>query len=69
MSNLTAANPKTLGYFFISFAILMGLVILPGAKDSASPVLYVFIFGGLFVGVFATLGVGLLTGRVKLHKW
>jgi hypothetical protein len=66
MSNFAPTNTKSLGWFFIGFVALAGVLILPGATESASPTLYVIIFGGLFVGVFAVLGVGLVTGRVRL---
>jgi hypothetical protein len=70
MFNLTPERSRTLrnkalGWFFIAFAMLAAVLILPGAKESASPTLYVVIFGGLFVGIFAVLGVALLTGRVQ----
>jgi hypothetical protein len=58
----------SVGVWFVGFALIMAILLLPGAKNSASPVLYVCIFGGLFVGVPAVLGVGVLyhnlhTGR------
>ena len=70
MFNLTPERSKTarnkaLGWFFICFAVLAAVLILPGAKESASPTLYVLIFGGLFVGIFAVLGIAILTGHVQ----
>ena len=41
----------SVGIFFIGFALLAAAIILPGAKGKQSPILYVCIFGGLFVGV------------------
>ena len=46
------------GVFFVAFAITGAILLLPGATKSSSSVLYVLIFGGLFVGVPATLGLG-----------
>ena len=65
--NFKPTNSKTLGWFFVAFAALAAVLILPGARESASPALYVIIIGGLFVGVFTALGIGLLTGRVRLR--
>lgn len=46
----------SVGLSFIGIALLTAITILPGAKDSASPILYVIILGGLFVGVPGALG-------------
>jgi hypothetical protein len=50
--------PASLGTWFIGFALISALLILPGAKESKAPLLYLFIFGGLFVGIPAILGIG-----------
>lgn len=52
--------PTSVGIFFIGFALLAGALILPGAKGAQSPILYVCIFGGLFVVVPAALGIGVV---------
>jgi hypothetical protein len=52
--------PTSVGIFFIGFALLAAAFIFPGAKGAQSPVLYVFIFGGLLVGVPAALGIGVV---------
>lgn len=52
--------PTSVGIFFIGFAILAAAIILPGTKGTQSPILYVCIFGGLFVGVPAALGIGVV---------
>ncbi len=54
-----------LGLSSIAFALLAGIVVLPGAKAAASPTLYVIIFGGLFVGVPAALGVGIVSEHLR----
>jgi predicted membrane-bound mannosyltransferase len=52
--------PTSVGFFFIGFAAVAAVVILPGAKSAQSPFLFVCIFGGLFVGVPAALGIGVI---------
>jgi hypothetical protein len=52
--------PTSVGIFFIGFALLAAGFIFPGAKAAQSPVLYVCIFGGLFVGIPAALGIGVV---------
>jgi hypothetical protein len=52
--------PTGVGIFFIGFALLAAALILPGAKQAQSPILYVCIFGGLFVGIAATLGIAVV---------
>jgi len=51
--------PTSVGIFFIAFALLAAAFIFPGAKGE-SPILYIFIFGGLFVGIPAALGIGVV---------
>jgi len=46
----------SVGLFFIGFALLSAILILPGAKGAQSPFLCICIFGGLFVGIPAALG-------------
>ena len=52
--------PTGVGVFFIAFGVLCAVLLMPGAKESHSPFLYVCIFGGLFVGVPAILGVAVI---------
>jgi len=52
--------PTSVGIFFIGFAVLAAAFIFPGAKGAQSPILYVCIFGGLFVGIPAALGIGVV---------
>jgi hypothetical protein len=56
------------GLFFVVFAITGAILLLPGAAQSSSAVLYIIIFGGLFVGVPATLGLGVILAQLKLRK-
>ena len=56
----------SVGVFFIAFAVLCAVLLMPGAKESQSPLLYVCIFGGLFVGVPAILGIAVI--HENLHK-
>ena len=49
-----------LGLFAIGLSLLTAGMVLPGAKDAASPTLYLICFGGLFVGIPAALGVGIV---------
>jgi hypothetical protein len=52
--------PTSVGFFFIGFAVVAAVAILSGAKSAQSPLLFVSIFGGLFVGVPAALGIGVV---------
>lgn len=52
--------PTSVGVFFIAFALVAAVLVLPGAKGSQSPILYVCIFGGLFVGIPVALGIGVV---------
>jgi hypothetical protein len=52
--------PTSVGFFFIAFAVVAAVAVLSGAKSAQSPFLFVCIFGGLFVGVPAALGIGLV---------
>jgi cytochrome bd-type quinol oxidase subunit 1 len=54
------------GVFFIAFAVLCAVLLMPGAKESQSPFLYVCVFGGLFVGVPAILGIAVV--HENLHS-
>jgi hypothetical protein len=52
--------PMSVGLYSIALALINAAVILPGAKESQSPILYVCIIGGLFVGIPAALGIGVV---------
>ena len=60
--------PTSLGIFFIGFAILGAALIFPGAKGSQSPILYVCTLGGLFVGIPAALGIGVVLENRRKKK-
>ena len=53
------------GVFFIAFSLVSAFLILVGARDSASPILYVCIFGGLFSAVPGILGVGIIADQLR----
>ena len=55
----------SVGVFFIAFAVVLAAVLLPGAKDSRSPFLYVCILGGLFVGIPAILGIAVVRENLR----
>ena len=55
----------SVGLFFIAFALIAAVLVLPGARSSQSPLLYVCIFGGLFVGVPAALGIGVVLENLR----
>jgi hypothetical protein len=48
------------GVSFIAFAIVSSIIIVSSASEAQSPFLYLCIFGGLFAGVPAILGVALV---------
>ena len=56
----------SVGVFFIAFAVICAVLLMPGAKESQSPLLYVCTLGGLFVGVPAILGIAVV--HENLHK-
>jgi hypothetical protein len=58
----------SVGVFFIVLAIVNAVCILPGAGKSQAPVLYVCLFGGLFVGVFGVLGIGIIIDQLQRRK-
>jgi hypothetical protein len=50
----------SVGMCFIGFAVINAILILRGMKGAASPILYICIFGGLFVGIPAVLGTAIV---------
>jgi len=52
--------PTDAGIFFVAFALVAAAAVLSGAKDTQSPLLFIRIFGGLFAGVPAVLGIGVI---------
>jgi hypothetical protein len=42
-------------------------LILPGVKQSQSPLLYVLLLGGLCVGVPLAMAIGVLTGHIPVR--
>ena len=58
--------PTSVGVFFMAFAVILAALLVPGAKESRSPFLYLCTFGGLFVGVPAILGIAVV--RVNLRN-
>jgi hypothetical protein len=55
----------SVGVFFIAFAVICAVLILSSAKESQSPFLYVCLFGGLFVGVPAILGIAVVRENLR----
>lgn len=71
MSNWRQPTDKQIkhrGIFFVAFAVLMGIVFLPGAKEAHSPILYVLIIGGIFVAIPALVGVAIILGRLGRRR-
>jgi hypothetical protein len=60
--------PTSVGVFFIGFALLAAVAVLSGAKEAQSPFLFVCIFGGLFVGIPAALGIGVVLENRRKRK-
>jgi hypothetical protein len=52
--------PTSVGVFFIAFALVGAMLVFPSAKESQSPFLFDCVFGGIFVGVPAALGIGIV---------
>jgi hypothetical protein len=57
---ITAAGP-------FAIAALCALFVIMTARHSKSPLLFVVIFGGLFVLVPVLVGFGVLTGRLRVR--
>ncbi len=55
----------SVGVFFITFAVVCAGFLLSGLKQSRSPYLYVCIFGGLFVGIPAILGIAVVRENLQ----
>jgi hypothetical protein len=55
----------SVGVYFIAFAVLCAVLVMPGAKESQSPLLYVCILRGLFVGVPAILGIAVVHENLR----
>jgi len=66
--NLTKKARFQVGVFFIAYSLIAGMAILSGARQAHSPILYGIIFGGIFAGVPAALGIALISGHVLKKK-
>jgi hypothetical protein len=55
----------SVGLSAIGVAVLTAIVMFLGAKESASPILYIIILGGLFVGVPGALGIGVVYEHLR----
>ena len=55
----------SVGLSFIGIAVLTGVLGFPGAKESALPIFYIVILGGLFVGVPGALGIGIVYEHLR----
>jgi hypothetical protein len=53
------------GVFFIAFGVLCAVLLIQGARESHSPFLYVCIFGSLFLGVPAILGIAVVHENLR----
>lgn len=58
----------SVGVFFVAFALVNAILLLPDAHKSQLPVLYLFVLGGLFVGVPAVLGIGIIIENLRVTK-
>jgi hypothetical protein len=67
---VTGGKPfsMSLGICFIALALIAAVFILPSAKESHAPLLYVGIFGGLGVGIPAILGVAIVRENRRSRK-
>lgn len=50
----------SVGVCFIGLALINAIFILRGVNGAASPIFYICIFGGLFVGIPAVLGIAIV---------
>jgi hypothetical protein len=55
------------GTLGVAFALVCAAVVLPGARQAQSPILYVVVIGGACVGLPLALAIGCLTGHVPIR--
>jgi hypothetical protein len=55
----------SVGVFFLLFALVLGILLLPDARHSQSPLFYVIIPGGLFVAIPAILGIAVILENLR----
>jgi predicted membrane-bound mannosyltransferase len=60
--------PTSVGVGFVALALVTAILALPDANSSQSPWLYVCIIGGLFVGLPATLGIGVIVENIRTRR-
>ena len=56
------------GIFFVVLSVITGAIVIAGAKDAQSPVLFVCLFGGLFSGVPGALGIGAIVNHRRMPR-
>jgi hypothetical protein len=50
----------SVGVFFIAFAAVCAVLLLPGARHAQSPALYISLLGGIFIGLPGVLGIAIV---------
>jgi hypothetical protein len=60
--------PTSVGIFLIALALVAAAAVLSGAKDARSPLLFMCIFGGLFVGIPGAFGIGVVLENRRKRK-
>ena len=57
-----------MGVFFIAYAFVTAIVFMPDARKAHSPILYIVVIGGIFVGIPAAIGIGIVSGYLRRRK-
>ena len=68
LSNRYIPGRIGVGVGFVAISLVTAFLILSSARDSASPLLYVCIFGGLFSAVPGILGVGIILDQLQHRR-
>lgn len=67
MKNDLKSSRMPVGILGIVFSAVCAVVVLTGAKNAQYPLLYLLIFGGLFVGLPLAMAIGCLAGHLPVR--
>jgi hypothetical protein len=64
---LPRARPGV-GVFFVVYALINAILIIPGAKHARSPALYVCLFAAIFSIIPALLGIAIIVNHRRMRR-